>query len=265
MIGTTDTRYDGNLDEVVADDADIAFLLHETNLLIPGASLARADVRYAYAGVRPLPFSPGVSEGRVSRHHHIHDHGATGGPRGLYSIVGGKLTTYRELAEQTVDLVQRQLGGEAARCNTATMVLPGGRGDEPWTEFQDRFRRASPLSSRSTEHLLRVYGTRAVELLESATTPELRGTIDPLSGAIGAEVAWAFVEEGARTLTDVIARRTMIGLGLDAGVGADAMAAAVAVETLGWDSTRAEEEIRAYRDWVSHYHPRALETVAISV
>ena len=126
LIGTTDTRYDGNLDDVVADDADIAFLLEETNRLIPAANLTRADVRYAYAGVRPLPFSPGVSEGSVSRHHHIHDHGASGGPRGLYSIVGGKLTTYRELAEQTVDLVQRQLGRHPVRSQTAVVPLPGG-------------------------------------------------------------------------------------------------------------------------------------------
>ena len=93
----------------------------------------------------------------------------------------------------------------------------------------------------------------------------MRETIDPLSGAIAAEVPWAFAEEGARTLTDVIARRTMIGLGLDAGIGADATAADVAVQILGWDPARADGEVRAYREWVSRYRPRALETVAISV
>lgn len=265
LIGTTDTRFDGNLDDVVVDDADVAFLLDETNLLIPDAKLTPADVRYAYAGVRPLPFSPGVSEGSVSRHHHIHDHGTSGGPRGLYSIVGGKLTTYRELAEQTVDLMQRQLGLHPVRSRTADTPLPGGTTIGSWPEFQERFRRESPLSPRSTDHLLRVYGTRAVDLLETATTPDLRETIDPLSGAIAAEVPWAFAEEAARTLADVIARRTMIGLGLDAGVGADITAVEVAVKTLGWDPARADDEVRAYREWVRRYRPRALETVAISV
>jgi glycerol-3-phosphate dehydrogenase len=265
LIGTTDTRYDGNLDEVVADDTDISFLLDETNFLIPAANLSQADVRYTYAGVRPLPFSPGVSEGSVSRHHHIHDHGASGGPRGLYSIVGGKLTTYRELAEQTVDLVQRRLGREKTRSQTAVVPLPGGRSDVTWSEFQRRFRRDSPLPPRSTDHLLRVYGTRASDLLATATTTELRETIDALSGAIAAEVPWAFEEEAARTLADVIARRTMIGLGLDAGVGADATAANVAVQTIGWDPARAENEVRAYRSWVTRYRPRALERLATSV
>jgi glycerol-3-phosphate dehydrogenase len=265
LIGTTDTRYDGDLDEVVADDADIAFLLAETNRLIPAANLTRADVRYAYAGVRPLPFLPGVSEGSVSRHHHIHDHGASGGPRGLYSIVGGKLTTYRELAERTVDLVRRQLGRHPLRSRTAEVPLPGGRMNGSWVEFQDRFRRDSPLSTHSTDHLLRVYGARASDLLATATTPELREMIDPLSGAIAAELLWGFAEEGARTLTDVIARRTMIGLGLDAGVGADATAADVAVRFLGWDPVRADAEVRTYREWVSRYRPRALATVAMSV
>jgi glycerol-3-phosphate dehydrogenase len=265
LIGTTDTRYEGDLSEVVATDADIGFLLAETNLLIPDATLTRDDVRYSYAGVRPLPFSPGVREGSVSRHHHIQDHGASGGPKGLYSIVGGKLTTYRELAEQTVDLVQRQLGRHPVRSQTAEVPLPGARTNGSWPEFQDRFRRESLLPAQSTDHLLRVYGTRAPDLLATATTPELRESIDPLSGAIAAEVPWAFVEEGARTLADVIARRMMIGLGLDAGVGADVTTADIAVKTLGWDPARADDEVRAYREWIRRYRPRALETVAASV
>ena len=78
---------------------------------------------------------------------------------------------------------------------------------------------------RTDEHLLRVYGARAPEVLASASTPELREVFDPLTGAIAAEVLWAYHEEGARTLADVIARRTMIGLGPDAGIGADIAAA----------------------------------------
>ena len=265
LIGTTDSHYDGDLDDVVASDTEIAFLLAETNRLIPSANLAPTDVSYAYAGVRPLPFTPGIAEGSVSRRHHIHNHGATGGPRGLYSIVGGKLTTYRELAQQTVDLVLTQLGREVMPSPTAELPLPGGRTEETWPEFRERFRRDSPVSPQSTEHLLRVYGSRAPALLASATSPELREIIDPLSGAIAAEVPWAFAEEGARTLADVIARRTMFGLGLDAGVGADVAAAEIAARSLGWDPARAEAEVCAYRKWIGRYRPRALETVAMSV
>lgn len=258
LIGTTDLRFAGDLDRVTAEDWEIDWLLGETNRVIPEADLARSDVLYSYAGVRPLPYAPGAAEGNVTRRHAIVDHGAEDGPQGLLSVVGGKLTTYRELAEQVVDLVQRRLG-RVERSWTAAIPLPGGRTRLPWSEFQAAFLRDAGLPETSARHLLRVYGTRAPALLERATTPELRAVIDPASGAIAAEVPWAFEEEGARTLADLLARRSMIGLGSHAGIGADCAAASVAGDLLDWDSVRAESEVAAYRRWVSRYRPRGLE------
>jgi glycerol-3-phosphate dehydrogenase len=83
-----------------------------------------------------------------------------------------------------------------------------------------------------------------------------------LTGAIAAEIPWAFQREGASTLADVIARRTMIGLNANAGVGADVAAAQVARRTLCWDAERAAREVDAYRQWVRRYRPRALEDAA---
>ena len=263
LIGTTDTRYDGDLDTVVAEDWEIDLLIAETNRVIPTANLTRECVRYTYAGVRPLPYAPGVSEGSITRRHIIHDHGVTGGARGLISIVGGKLTTYRELAEQCVDLVLRKLDHPAIRSHTAETPLPGGRTEQAWGDFAVDFARKSGLRRRTVEHLLRVYGARAPEVLATASTPNLREVFDPLTGAIAAEVPWAFHEEGARTLADVIARRTMTGLGPDAGIGADVAAARIARDTLDWDAAKADAEVNAYRRWVSRYRPRALEQATI--
>ena len=262
LIGTTDTRYDGDLDRVMAEEWEIDLLLAETNRIIPDANLTRENVRYSYAGVRPLPYVPGESEGSVTRRHIVRDHAVSSGPRGMISIVGGKLTTYRELAEQTVDLILRKLGRAAVRSRTGEMPLPGGKSDLPWAEFAASFVRESGLPRQSAEHLLRVYGTRAPEVLATAETPELREVFDPLTGAIAAEAPWAFRQEGARTLGDVIARRTMTGLGPNAGIGADAAAAQVARDTLGWDAARADAEVDAYRRWVSRYQPRALAAAA---
>jgi glycerol-3-phosphate dehydrogenase len=262
LIGTTDTRYEGDLDRVVADEWEIDLLLAETNRVIPNADLARDDVLYTYAGVRPLPYAPGAKEGSVTRRHLVRDHGATGGPRGLFSIVGGKLTTYRELAEQTVDLVLAELGRQAVPSRTATTPLPGGTPALAWPAFAEAFQRDSGLPPRSADHLLRVYGARARELLATATTPELREVIDPMTGAIAAEIPWAFQQEGASTLADTIARRTMVGLNANAGVGTDVAAAQVARRTLGWDAERAAREVDAYRQWVCRYRPRALEDAA---
>jgi glycerol-3-phosphate dehydrogenase len=261
LIGTTDIRYDGNLDKVVAEEWEIDLLLSETNRVVPAAKLTWESVRYSYAGVRPLPYTPDESEGEITRRHIMHDHGfeATGAARGLISIVGGKLTTYRELAEQCVDLVVRKLGRTALRAQTAELPLPGGRTDLPWGDFAATFARESGLSRRTVEHLLRVYGARAPEVLASASTPELRQVFDPFTGAIAAEVPWAYHEEGARTLTDVIARRTMVGLGPDAGIGADVAAAKIGREAFGWDIAKLDAEVDAYRHWVSRYRPRVLE------
>jgi glycerol-3-phosphate dehydrogenase len=258
LVGTTDTRYNGDLDTVMAEEWEIDLLLAETNRVIPTAKLTRECIRYAYAGVRPLPYAPGESEGSITRRHIMHDHEASGGAAGLISIVGGKLTTYRELAEQCVDLVLEKLGRTAVPSRTAEMPLPGGRSDRVWGEFAGSFARASGLPRQTVEHLLRVYGTRAPQVLVTASTPGLQKVFDPLTGAIAAEVPWAYHEEGARTLTDVIARRTMVGLGPDAGIGADVAAAEVARETLGWDAAKADAEVGAYRRWVSRYQPRAL-------
>ena len=147
----------------------------------------------------------------------------------------------------------------AAPSRTAEMPLPGGGTSVPWADFVASFARTAGLPRRTTEHLLRVYGARAPEVLATASSSGPREVFDPLTGAIAAEIPWAFREEGARTLGDVIARRTMTGLGADAGIGADAAAAQIARETLGWDAGKAEAEIDAYRRWVSRYRPRALE------
>jgi glycerol-3-phosphate dehydrogenase len=263
LIGTTDTRYAGNLDKVMAEDWEIDLLLDETNRVIPSAKLTRESVRYTYAGVRPLPYAPGGSEAEITRRHIVHDHERSGSTQGLISVVGGKLTTYRELAEQCVDLVVAKLGRAAVRSRTAEIPLPGGNTDLPWGDFAASFARESGLPRQTVEHLLRVYGARAPAVLESASTPELREVFDPFTGAIAAEVPWAYQEEGARTLADVVARRTMVGLGPDAGIGADVAAAEIARGALGWDTARVDAEVDAYRHWVSRYRPRALERETI--
>jgi glycerol-3-phosphate dehydrogenase len=264
LIGTTDVRYDGDLDEVVAEAWEIDLLLEETNRVIPSARLTRDDVRYSYAGVRPLPHVPNGTEGAITRRHIVRDHGREGGPRGLFSVVGGKLTTYRELAEQAVALALRALGRPETASRTIEISLPGGRAAGGWEAFREAFLRDSPLPRASSEHLLRVYGAQAEHVLAMATTPDLREIVDPFTGAIAAEIPWAFEVEAAQTLTDALARRTMIGLGPDVGVGVDRAVAEVARRTLGWSPARASDEVEAYRRWIRRYRPRSLEAATAS-
>src|SRR6185436_10412509 len=122
LIGTTDTRYDGDLDRLRIESEEIAYLLRESNRIIPSANLSREKILYTYAGIRPLPFTGDKGEAGITRRHFISRHPQAAN---LFSIVGGKLTTYRSLAEEAVNLVFKELGESVAKCSTAEVPLPG--------------------------------------------------------------------------------------------------------------------------------------------
>jgi glycerol-3-phosphate dehydrogenase len=261
LIGTTDTRYDGDLDDVVATDDEVAYLIAETNRLIPGAALLPDQVLYTYAGVRPLPAGggrDGVGEGTITRSHVIHDH-ASGedGVEGLLSIVGGKITTYRRLAEETVDTAVKKLGRKVDKCRTHQVPLPGGTAYQ-FAGFHERFRATCGLPVETADRLLRIYGTRAAEALDYADgAPELRGPFDEASGAIGAELVFSLRTELAETLADAIVRRTLVGYGPRLGLDSIDAAAEIAVRHVGWSDARAAEEVARFRAEVAALRPRA--------
>lgn len=262
LIGTTDVRFRGDPDDVTPSEEEIAYLLREANIALPGATLERSDVLYAYAGVRPLPYRPSGKEAAISRRHLIYDHA----PRveGLLSIVGGKLTTYRELAEQTVEAVFDKLRRPAPPSQTAVLPLPGGV--ERFATFADHFRGSAPpwLEPETTDGLLRIYGIRARDVRALADRePELRARLSAATPLIGAAVAFAFRDELATTLADAFLRRTMIGYGPDAGFEALPTAAALAQAHLGWSASRAEREMDDYRSAMERFLPRAMSTVTI--
>jgi glycerol-3-phosphate dehydrogenase len=276
LIGTTDFRYRDDLDYVSADDDEISYLLDETNAVIPEANLSREDVLFTYSGVRPLPFKPEGSESSITRSHVVYDH-ATGksaaggrltvegaGPKadGLISIVGGKLTTYRNLGRQTVDVAYKKLGRQAPKSRTDKVPLPGGA-TQDFAAFAADFKATSGLTDELAERLLKVYGVLAPEVLEMAgDDPSLRLPLSPSpsveSGIIGAEVLYAFEREMAQTLSDVLLRRTMAGLGPKVGLDVDEAAAQVAVNHLGWSEERAQSEVEDYRKYIERYRPKVM-------
>ncbi|MDO8213512.1 glycerol-3-phosphate dehydrogenase [Conexibacter sp. CPCC 206217] len=260
LIGTTDVRFDGDLDTVAATDAEIDYLISETNKLIPGAGLTSENVLYTYAGVRPLPVAPDGDEGAITRSHVVHDHAP--GVEGLLSIVGGKITTYRQLAEEVVDAAVKKLDRKAGKCRTHQIPLPGGTA-YPFERFRERFHATSDLDRETGERLLRIYGTRAAELLDYTDGhPDLREPFDELTGAIGAEVAFSLRTELAETLTDVLQRRTMVGFGPQVGLNAVDAAAEIAVRHLGWSDARAAREADGFRGQVDVLRPRLRQAQA---
>jgi glycerol-3-phosphate dehydrogenase len=281
LIGTTEIRYEGDLDHVVADEEEIDYLLDETNHVIPAANLSREDVLFTYSGVRPLPYQPAGAEGSVTRSHIVYDHLKGGGvgtrrisigeglPKvgGLISIVGGKLTTYRSLSRRTVDKVYEKLNREPPGSRTHEIPLPGGAvGD--FDAFAAEFKVRSGLAEELAERLLRLYGARAPDVLELAgDDPSLRMPLGPLaaeSGLLGAEVLYAFRSEMAQTLSDALLRRTMVGMGPRVGLDVDGAAAEVATGHLGWSEERAKSEVEQYRRYVERYKPRSRTPLHVS-
>ena len=120
LIGTTDVRFEEDPDQVRSELWEIDYLLAETNRAFPSAGLTRDGILFTYSGVRPLPWTRNEDEPNITRRHFIREHPRL---RNLLSIVGGKLTTYRSLAEQCVDLVFRKLGRQSPPCVTAKEVL----------------------------------------------------------------------------------------------------------------------------------------------
>jgi glycerol-3-phosphate dehydrogenase len=245
LIGTTDTRYEGDLDRIRIDESEIEYLLTEVNNLIPAAQLARKSILFAYAGVRPLPFVAKEKERAITRRHFISGHERA---QNLFSIIGGKLTTYRSLAEEAVDLVFKTLERRAPGSATKDKPLPGAAGIADFDEIRRQLESNVLVSAKTVDHLLHVYGTRAVAVLKCANDEaRLLECFDKETGAIAAEVVFAFQEEMAKTLSDCMLRRTMVGLNSRAGIGADEAAAEIAQRYLGWPEQRVRREVEEYR------------------
>lgn len=254
LIGTTDERYAGDLNRVEASEREIEYLLRETNRVLPSADLTRADVLYTYSGVRPLPHVGEGVEAGITRRHFIKPSRV----EGLYSIVGGKLTTYRALAEEAVNLVFKLKGETSPPCETATSPLPGafkeGFTSSDFDALRESFTSRVGLAPLSAARLLKVYGSRASEVAQLASDePELLEVISEETGSVAAEVVYAFRVEMAVTLADCLLRRTMVGLNGQLGLDALEAAARVVRRFLGWSEERAASEVESYKRYVERF------------
>ena len=251
MIGTTDRKFDDDPDTACADAGEVAYLLGEVNALIPQARLTEADILYTYSGVRPLPYVPAQSEWKVPRSHVIRDHGPE--CPGLWSIIGGKLTTYRSLAEETVDKVFTRLGRKVPVCTTARLPFPGARVNDR-DDYRTRLTANSTLEGATIDRLVNIYGARAGDIVDLARRdPRLQEVLDPETGAIGAELVFTFRTEFCRTLTDALIRRIMVGLNASCGRNALQRAATLLAEDQGWDAARKAQEIEDYLTFIRRF------------
>lgn len=210
LVGTTDVPFTGDPAHVRISDEEVRYLCDTINSYFQ-RSIAPGDVRWTYAGVRPLWDDAAASASRVTRDYRIELVETAEHPP-LLSIFGGKLTTYRRLAETVLGKLQRPIGG-STRSWTHRAALPGG--DLPGADFE-RFlievkKRWAFLSEDAARRLARAYGTRIEKILGTATTLADLGEHYG-AGLTEAEVEYLTANEWALTDEDILWRRTKLGL-----------------------------------------------------
>ncbi|MDX6262504.1 MAG: glycerol-3-phosphate dehydrogenase, partial [Kribbellaceae bacterium] len=246
LIGTTDT--DWNLDKAhpAATSKDIDYLLDHVNAVLV-TPLTREDVEGVYAGLRPLLAGESESTSKLSREHVV-AHAAPG----LVVVAGGKYTTYRVMAKDAVDAAANALDGRVPKSVTKNTPLVGADGYHAMWNQRHLIAQRSGLHVARIEHLLNRYGALIDEVLalvekDPSLGEQLPGTQDYLK----AEVVYGAMNEGARHLDDVLARRTRISIeAWDRGVEAADAAAHLMAPVLGWDEKTIEREISFYKQRV---------------
>jgi glycerol-3-phosphate dehydrogenase len=237
VLGTTDDAYDGDLTAPAATTEDVTYLLDHANRYLR-RPLSHGDITGTYAGIRALVAAAGGSTSSLSR-----DHVVATSPGGLISIVGGKLTTYRKMAADTVDAIVARDGGGRS-CRTASIPLAGASGlDDARAALE-----SAPLSPDQRAHLLETYGGLASDLATlMREDASLAARLVPGMPVTAAEVVYACRAEEAATLTDCLFLRTRLAvLEADAGDRAVEPVAALMTKTLGWDPAEISRQRDAY-------------------
>jgi glycerol-3-phosphate dehydrogenase len=232
FVGTTDTDYTGPLDDPQCTADDIAYVLRALNASVspgPDGPITAEHVTGVWAGLRPLVNSGGGGRtADLSRRHAVNV-----SAHGVVTVAGGKLTTYREMAEDTVDEVMRLLG-RTGRCRTRRLRLVGGERDRPVSD----------------PDLLARHGSESDRVLADDLADELIS--EPLVPGLpyrAAEAVYAVREEMALTIDDVLTRRTRARLfDREATEAAAPRVAALIAPFLGWDDAETARQVAVFRD-----------------
>jgi glycerol-3-phosphate dehydrogenase len=224
VIGTTDDDYYGDLDRVVANSEEVRYLVEGIARVFPSVRTGR--IIGTFGGVRPTLYEYGKMEDALSRDHEIVDH-AEHGADGLYSMIGGKLASYRLFAEEMVDILARRFD-LARACQTHNSPLPGG------DELVDAVEVGKLLGvdAVAARRLTYRHGTRVDRIAERiARRPSEARVVCLCEPVIEAEVRHALDGEFARSVADV-SRRTRLGLGACGGMRCAARCGAIVAEEL---------------------------------
>jgi glycerol-3-phosphate dehydrogenase len=245
LVGTTDTPYTEDRSRPLADRSDVEYIINEANKVLK-PKLKIEDVIGVYAGLRPLVSNNKDSETtKLSREHTV-DRSAPG----FVSIAGGKYTTYRVMGKDVIDLAGVELRRIVADSVTNKVPIVGADGYFALAQQVDRIAEESGLSAESVRHLLNRYGSLISEILELIKhDPKLAKPVTKDLPYLKAEIYYAASHEGARSVDDVLSRRTRLAFEApNSAMDLVDDVAAIIAPVLGWTAKQKKDSINAYFD-----------------
>jgi glycerol-3-phosphate dehydrogenase len=225
VLGTTDDDYYGDLNAVFANSDEVRYLVQAAARHVPAVREARAIT--TWAGVRPTLYAYGPNEDALSREHAIIDHADDGAP-GIYSMIGGKLASFRLFSQEMADKIAAELA-PSTECTTHKKPLPGGDKVPDAVALAEQHE-LTPVTAR---RLVYRHGSRSARILaRMLKRPRERAVVCPCEPVLEAEVRHVIQEEMARTVDDV-SRRTRLGLGACGGMRCAARCGQLVADELG--------------------------------
>lgn len=238
LVGTTEVGDTGDPAKVQPSGEEIEYLLHSVQGLYPQARMSGSDVCCAFAGIRPLPYSPGAKLAGLSRRHYLHDHSADGAA-GMISVIGGKLTTAASLARECVGKICEAKTGAALQ-SLRMAVADGNHVGELMERKIAEVAVAGKFTRESARGLVEWYGEQSVAIASTARNrPELQATLCPHTSHLVAEAVHAMTNEYAVTLGDVLLRRVPVAMGACWSADCGRVASQRVGAAVGWDERQA--------------------------
>lgn len=250
LVGTTEVLQKESPDRVQPTSEEISYLLAAVNRLYPGAGITASDIRYSYAGVRPLPYTPKLSLNAISRRHKLHDH-LENGVAGLITVVGGKLTTAASLARSCA----RMMGIRVPEPRATVVAMDAAAGlDNTLAQWASTVAKVAGISAESATAIAEWHGRRGLCVARMASANEaLQRTLCPHSDHIVAEALEAVEHEGAITLADILLRRVPVALGPCWSDECSRTAASRIGAALGWTDRAQRTELESFLEEREHF------------
>ena len=259
IVGTTDTDYESDRSSPLASREDVNYILAQANRVLE-PKLERSQVIGVFAGLRPLVSSDPDSPTTELSREHVVDHPVPG----FVTIAGGKYTTYRVMSEDAVNSAVADLKRLVPDSCTETLAIVGADGYSVLLNKADELAREYGISKETIDHLLNRHGALFSEVLEPALSD--KSLLDPLIDQLPylkAEILYAVTHEGARSVDDVLSRRTRINFeAKDQGLGAAKEVASIIGRVLGWSAAQSNESIKNYEKQVLIQNDALVKTLS---